>query len=418
MIYPDQPELFDSVSYPPLGLLYLGASLKNAKYSPILYNLCLPGTSYNQIPEADIYLFSIVTATYLRCKKIIKIIKEKFKQAKIIVGGVHPTIFPERTLIELNADCVVVGKGEQIIIDILNYYQEHNEIEKNIFYSQLNSVDRFLPDRSLCPDWQIQSKSSVYINKYYPNKFVTSILTSRGCPFHCAYCSKSRITSGFREHNVQSVIEEIKHLISRYNIHQYRILDDVFTLNHERIYQLYQRIREENLEVYFDSILRADSVNEDLLATMYNLGIRNICIGVESGSDKILKKMNKRESIDKIKQSIYWAHCAGITVKVFLIFGLPGETLETIEETKQFMIDTQPDNYTLSTFTPLPGSDLWTNPEKYGIKYNVDINNFKNLWFYWNPEDEDKGWYYPLPLEVKKARGNLIKWLRWKKWKK
>jgi len=212
------------------------------------------------------------------------------------------------------------------------------------------------------------------------------------------------------------VVKEIKEVIDKYGIKQFRIVDDAFTEDRVRVIAFCNAVKD--LGCYFNTILRADSVDKRLLKKMYEAGVREISIGVESGSPEILKKINKKETIEDIEKCIKKAKDVGLLTKVFLIFGLPGETLETIEETKAFMKKTKPDKYTMSTFIPLPGSDIYKNPDKYGTKLLKSAQELEDFFFYYEP-DEDRGFHieHKNMDELKKARGEMIEWLRAGEWK-
>ena len=248
-----------------------------------------------------------------------------------------------------------------------------------------------------------------------PSGPATTIITSRGCPYRCAFCCKTRTTEGVRYRSPENIVGELLHLRDEYGIHHFRIVDDAVTLDRYRFDELMEMTGGE--ELYFTTILRADSLKDlEMVQRMYRGGVRVASFGVESGSQAILDRVNKRESIAEIEQAIHWCREAGIFTKVFLIFGLPGETTSTVEETKRFMRRVQPDSYTLSSFQPLPGSDIYEDPGKYGLEPLFERGDYGNFWFYWEPDDES-GFHYKMSRAVRRARGELIRYLRSGEWK-
>jgi len=248
------------------------------------------------------------------------------------------------------------------------------------------------------------------------NEPATTIVTSRGCPFRCAFCCKTRTTEGVRYRSPANIVAELEYLEAAYGIRQFRIVDDAFTVDRYRAEDFCERTAGRGWG--FTTILRADSLRD--LAMVRRLaagGVHTASFGVESGSQAVLDRINKRETIDEIKQAIRWCREAGIVTKVFLIFGLPGETLDTIEQTKAFFREIRPDSYTLSSFQPLPGSAIYENPGKYGLTPLYRPGEYEDYWFYYEPEDDTRGFHFDLPLKLRRARGELIRWLRKGDWK-
>jgi len=411
LINPPQTHLFNPLSYPPLGLLYIAGALESQGFDVYIHNQPQRTLEQqkNEIPEADIYGITTTTATLAEVVNLVKYLKETFSGAVVVVGGIHATVKPEETLKMTGADHVFVGEGEELFPAFCKNPADYDPIIEARRIYNLDSLP--FPARHLLPVEVIQDKSGIHLSgAFTDNDYATTIITSRGCPFRCAFCCKTKITEGVRYRSPDSIFSELIHLRDKYNIHQFRIIDDAFTVDRYRCEDLMKLTAGQ--ELYFTTILRADSiVSRDMLQVLYDGGVRVVSIGVESASQRILDLINKRERIEEIKQVIQWCHDVGVKIKVFIIFGLPGETLETVEETKAFFREIKPDAYTLSSFIPLPGSDIYENPAKYGIKPKWESGKYDDYFFYYEP-GEGQGFHYEMPEELKKKRGELISYLR------
>ena len=344
-----------------------------------------------------------------------------------MIGGPHPTVDPHGTLRRTGADNVVDGEGEAIFPDFCRSPEGFSHVVVAPRIYDLDSLA--FPARHLLPREIIRDESGIHSGEDATKKehvhaaiatdadgqASTTVLTSRGCPYRCAFCCKTRITGGVQLRSPANIVDELDYLRDEYGIRHFRLVDDAVTMDRFLMADLMALTGPRGYT--FTTILRADSITDrKMVEQMYAGGVRTASFGVESGSEEILRRINKRESVREIRQAIRWCKNVGIKVKVFLIFGLPGETLETIEATKQFMRDAQPDSYTLSSFQPLPGSDIFEHPGNYDIAPLYDWRDGQASWFYHEPEGMD-GFHFDLPEAVRQARGELITWLRNGEWK-
>jgi len=429
LVNPPQVALWNPLSYPPLGLLYLAAALEAEDVPVTIHNQ--PHRTLedqqDEIPEADIYGITATTANIPATAELVRFLRQR-RPAAIVVGGIHATVAPEETLELTGADYAWNGEGEELFPV---FCRDPSRFERIIETGRIYNLDALpLPARHLLPRDVICDTSGIHSGEDKakqrhvasargtgaPNGPATTIITSRGCPYRCTFCCKSRITEGVRYRSPENILGELLHLRDTYGIHHFRIVDDAVTLDRHRFDELMELTT--GRELYFTTILRADSLKDlPMVQRMYAGGVRVASFGVESGSQAILDRVNKRESIAEIEQAIQWCKEAGVFTKVFLIFGLPGETLETVDQTKAFMRRAQPDSYTLSSFQPLPGSDIYEHPDKYGLEPLFEHGDYGNFWFYYEPDDAESGFHYRMPLEVRQARGDLIRYLRKGEWK-
>ncbi|MCK5547663.1 MAG: radical SAM protein, partial [Thermoplasmata archaeon] len=215
----------------------------------------------------------------------------------------------------------------------------------------------------------LPARHLVDINRYEPEMTggrSTSIYTSRGCPYNCNFCFKITGTK-VRYRAVDNIMAEINECKEKYGIKNVVFGDDNFLLNKKRVIELVKELVK--LDVNFKCIGRSDHVDREYLQLLKDHGCTEINYGVESGSQRMLDLMNKKETVEDSKNAIVWAKELGLIVKAFFIVGFPGENEETIKETKDFIKETAPHKWLLSQFVPLPGCDVFIHPEKYGIKW-------------------------------------------------
>lgn len=407
LINPPHLESLDPILDPPLGLMYLASVIKsNTKHEVSIVDLSFH-TEINKwkevIPKADIYGITVMTPSYHHAIRIRDICKEINPNCKIIVGGPHPTALPYETM--HNFDIIVVGDGEGIIIDIINYIQNNNHYPK-IFYGN----DKFMHIDEI----PFPARDMVPIKDYtrtVNGENATSIISGRGCPYSCAFCINSTRKDKVRFRSIDNIIKEMKELIYKYDYRTFIFYDDILTIRPD-LDKLLEEIG--SLNIIFRCNVNARNDGFENFKKLYNTGCREVCMGIESGSQEILDKINKKVTVEQNRNAISNAKKAGLLVKAFLMLGNPGESWDTIEETVKFMNKTRPDYWTIFTFIPLPGCEIYNNPEKYGIKIikNGKENNL-NWKEYYNIAGQNEGGLvceteYMTIEDIKKARRYML----------
>jgi radical SAM superfamily enzyme YgiQ (UPF0313 family) len=193
--------------------------------------------------------------------------------------------------------------------------------------------------------------------------------TARGCPFSCNFCSEHVLTKKVLFRDTDNILNEITDIKHNHNGSALFIYDDIFTINKKRLAIINNMFKENGM--VFDFHMRADSVSYKECVDLYNSGGKIARIGVESYSDKILLLMNKKTTRKQNIEAIKIIKDSGLTSRIFIIFGFPGEDEFTVDETISGIEEADPDQIFLSTFVPFPGTDVWHNPTKYGIT-NID----------------------------------------------
>jgi radical SAM superfamily enzyme YgiQ (UPF0313 family) len=374
LIHPGHPRATEDRLDVPLGLLYIASILEKFGHQVKISDLSGMRKENWNIGFADIYGITTYVTSLNEVYEIVKICRQINKEAKVIVGGAHPTSLPDG--ISQTVDVVVIGEGELPMLDIIKDYPNN----KRYYEKPLEKNLDLYPN----PAYHLVDLST-YKREINYKKSLT-IVTSRGCPYNCATCGLSKEHKIVKFRSVKSVIDEIIHLKKTYGIEAYNFQDDTFTINKKRLYGLLESLKP--LNIIFRCHGRAGLDTKKDYIKLKEAGCVAIAIGIESGSQKILDKMNKKVTVEQNKNAIKWAKEAGLLVRAFIIIGFPGETWETISETKKFIEETSPEHYFVSNFIPFPNTDVWKNPKKYGVTwlnknfddyYQVDKTGFGGI---------------------------------------
>ena len=360
LISPSSPFLIDDKVFPPLGLLYIARELNDRGYPLYVHD----GPT-NEIPDKfDIYGVSITTPQFPQSLEILKHIKNNNPNAKVVAGGPHATVDYESCL-DAGFDSVVIQGGEASLPLVADH--GCRVIETPYF-------------REIHPD-----RTRIDIRKYkyeIDGRPATSIMTTRGCPFQCGFCCK--VNKKVKVYPSEFVIEELRELYDTYGYRAFMFFDDLFIIDTKRLLSITDEIKK--WDVVWRGFVRADLAVRngiEIARRMYESGCREVGMGIESGSDNILRTINKGEDSDTLKKGIAILKEAGIRVKGFLIVGLPGESPETIEETRKFLHISGLDDVDFSLFTPYKKTNIYDNKEKFDIHWdNLDLNH---LWYKGTP---------------------------------
>lgn len=251
-------------------------------------------------------------------------------------------------------DSIVVGPGELAILDLVADMPKL----KPCYSHSIGDLDS-LP----APAYDLVELKS-YDRKIEYKRSLT-ILTSRGCPFSCAFCTISNLYKTVKYRSPEAVVAEIKAIIDTYGIRSFNFQDDTFLINKPRTHRLLTLL--EPLGISFKCHGRVGLDTMEDYVRLQKAGCKQICWGIESGSQFILDQMNKNATVTQSKEAIAWAKKLGMSDRIFLVVGFPGECEKTLDDTKRFIEEVDPSQYFVSTFQPYPGTDVWKEPAKYGV---------------------------------------------------
>ena len=310
--------------------------------------------------------------------EIVKIIKKIKPQLKVIIGGPHCTLFPKKSLEETQADVSVQGDGELIINDIKKaiggkisfssipgiYYREGNKIKKGAELQLIKDLDSIpFPSRHLVSKYGYGNQFNPKIEK---GDF-TSIITSRGCPYACKFCSRNSVSmKTYRTRSTKNILQELKEIQA--NGYKYvAFVDDSFLSNKKQVHEILDEIIKERLNLKFIiTAARVDAAEEELFKKMKKAGVTHIQYGLESGNQDVLDFYNKNITLEKIRYSVNLSNKIGLFNMGSFILGAPFETKEHFERTMNFAKTLPLDSVGFATLKYMVGSEIWCNAVKEG----------------------------------------------------
>lgn len=366
---------------PPLGLLYLAGTLEQQGRHQVsiidsqVEKLSYPGLEARlRALQPEVVGLTAMTMTLLDVVKTVELIKGFDRNIRVVLGGPHVHLFPDETLGLGNIDYLVLGEGEEPFSQLLDRMDDLNarkEIPGLVFSQEgqiihtgirplMEDLDRIpFPARHLVPYLDYTSLLS-------KGQVVSTIFTSRGCPFQCTFCDRPHLGKRFRARSAENVVDELE-ACARLGIRDFLFYDDTFTVDKERVLKICREIEKRKLSIAFDIRTRIDTVNEEIIQALKRAGCLGIHYGVEAGTEKILKVLNKGITIPQVKKIFDLTRKHGIQVLAYFMIGNPGETREEVEETFRVMKRLNPDYVHLTIFTPFPGTQLYFQGLKSGI---------------------------------------------------
>lgn len=363
LVIPEDIYSFRPTVYPPLGLLYVASELRSSGCDVSIFDL--RDRDVSELPKSDVIACTATTSQSQRIKELSPLFKERAEYT--MVGGAYASWTPED--IESYFDCVVVGESEGAVSDAVN--RRINGIIRNPAMKDIDDIE--FPARDLLPRDRIVSSDLWGGYRFDTDIEATTIITSRGCPWKCAFCAN--IPQKVRYRSPENVVEELNRIVSEYKCNHFRFLDDNFIMNKNRLAILCDLLGP--MDIHFRCSGRSDLITDEICEMLKKMGCNEIGLGVESADDRVLKMINKSETSEDHERAIATIKKWGIKSKVFFMSGLPGETWETIEINKKFIERSKPDKWFCTLFTPYPGCDVWANPENYGVEIiNRDFSSY------------------------------------------
>lgn len=364
---------------PPMGILYLGSVLKAKGHTvkvidsfPVYHD-----ANIREIKEfePDLIGLSVLTTGYRIAVYYTAILKKQNPKALICWGGVHPTALAKEVLLQQGLDFVVKGEGEETLVEVCKHLEEKKGLE-GIKGLVLKSQGRILegaprgfiqdldtlpvPDRTLLQNprfsWYLSPPGII---RGYFLKGITTFYTSRGCPYSCIFCC-SHNTAGrhLRQRSVPNVMEEINYLVRDFNVRGLYFNDDTFGLDKVWLEDFCNQLHKSRLKLVWGCQTRANVASADMFKMMKSCGCIQVDIGAESGSDRILKNLNKGITVQDIEKAFRYAQEAGLKTFATFILGSPGETLEDIRETDNLARKISA-KVSFLILVPYPGSEVF-----------------------------------------------------------
>ncbi|MDO8623507.1 MAG: radical SAM protein [archaeon] len=360
--------------YPPLGLAYLAAYAEKEGHEVKIIDSEAEGYGYEEIIKIASEFKPQVVGMQTYCTNMNRVYKvaenlKNIMDIKVVLGGAQATLEPERLISNKYVDVVVYGEGEKTFANLLNALDKKNSLNKieGIVYKQKGKVIKNKPQSLIknLDEIPLPARHLLPMEKYHSaanlrGKRTLNIMTSRGCPYRCAYCAGSLIFGKtFRFSSTDRVIEEMKLLRDKYHADDVQFFDETFTVNRERVIELCDKMIKENINIEWSCYTRVNLVDGELLRKMKQAGCYLIFYGVESGVQRLLNLIQKDITLEQAENAIKMTHEEGIETWASLILGLPSETKEESIQTIKFAIKLNPTFVQFPIATPFPGTKLY-----------------------------------------------------------
>lgn len=409
--------------YPPLGLAYIAAVLEKDGYVVKIFDLTLDRGRSSEDKSDDIIGFSpdviglsVATHNYHNAIKVASYLKI-MTGAYIVFGGPHPTIVPEEILKNDFVDFVIVGEGEETFLKICQnlYTHKFDDIDgicyklntdhtsesgsgnigdadsekdrkiivrkKRAFIKNLDNIP--FPARHLLPLEQYSLEDD------FGSKMAT-IMTSRGCPYGCIYCYKGIFGSTYRQRSSENIVEEIKQCRDKFGYKSFYFIDDLFTLNAENVEKMTDLLKKENINIRWQCLARVNNAKYSVFKKMKESGCYKIHFGIESGDQNVINGIKKGITLDQVRTAIKMCREIGIKTKGYFMIGMPGDTVDTMNQTLKFASELELDDAMFSVTTPFPGTELWNKIDK------SKIESLSDAFYYHEFDDQNFHIFYNL----------------------
>lgn len=414
----------------PISLPSIAAVLRESNFNVGLYDFVVENYSWNKAvniatkEKPDLIILNIATATYYGDREFVKETKKKLPKTHLTAIGNHATALPEKVLKETKLDSVVRGEPEEICLELAKAIQNNQSLIKvlGISFKKLSSgrgtlvppaptkvgapADRRGADFSPPPQTKVcdpagrqilhnperppiadldklpfpardMLKNERYFMPVY-NKPYTLIIASRGCPNHCIFCTAHCYYGRqFRTRSPKNVADEMEEIEKKYKIYYATMWADTFTLNKQWVLDFCDEIEKRRLIIKWMCNSRVNTVDLEMLKTMKVAGCTGIAYGVESGVQEILDRAKKGITLAQIRQAFKLTRLASIDSLAHIIFGLPGETKETIRQTIKFVKKLDPDYAQFYCAVPFPGTEFYDISKKEGWLATDDWSRYE-----------------------------------------
>ncbi len=338
----------ETVSYP-LGLLYISRVLEKLGHEVVVKNYFYKrwNASKHEIVKflknysPNIFGLSCTTMNRTSCFKLAKICRKILPRTKIIMGGVHASSLYEQILENFPIDVIVVGEGEKTVAELIPALEKKKSLKriKGIAFKDKEKII-FTGHREAIKDLDELEFPRHKLCEYAIRKNKTAtMMTSRGCPYGCIFCSTSAYWGRkWRARSVKNVVDEMEYLIKTFPyIEKIFFEDDEFTIDNKRVIDICDEILKRGIKIKWECEARVDGLCEEMLIKMKRAGCTDLGLGIESGSQKILKTFKKGITPEQIKNAVRLVNKVGLGYYVFLMVGCPGETWGSVKETVRLL---------------------------------------------------------------------------------
>jgi anaerobic magnesium-protoporphyrin IX monomethyl ester cyclase len=362
-----------SFRFPPLGLAYVASALRQAGYGvDILDGTFLDDAALlEQAEKAKADLVGVYSMITMKARALEVARRLRGRSGLLVAGGPLPSTEPAGFLGDF--DVAVRGEGERTILELVKAFAGNgqpgdlHDIDGLSYRNGgrdgvTNTADRVLaPDLDTLPFPARDLLPNAAYLRYGARKYghsITSVMTSRGCPFSCEFCSNAVFRRTFRKRSAGNVVDEVEQVLGL-GYERVHFADDVFTLDRSRLLQICSEIEHRGLHFEWECLARVDSIDREIAAAMRSAGCYRVFFGIESGVDEVLTRMGKRATSRQALQAVEAARSAGLRTGGFFILCYPGETDDTVLQTIRFATRLPLDYLSFTMPYPIPGTKLY-----------------------------------------------------------
>ena len=367
--------------HPPLGVLYLSSHLKKRGFKVGVFD-----STFRTIEDfADLLdreqppIVGIAVNLMTKRNALRMIAIAKARDAKVIIGGPDP---PHHAAAYLGAgaDVVVIGEGEQTLEELIVALSASASAKaaarqaadlsaiNGIVFKDANGKAASTPARALMPDLDSQpypDREAIDLPRYldaWRNRHgagTVSLITARGCPYTCTWCSRSVFGETHRRRSVANVADEVEAIVARYHPERLWYADDVFAIHRTWTIDYARELERRHIRLPFECISRAERIDDDVAAALASLGCFRVWIGSESGSQRILDAMKRKVSVDQVRDTSARLRRHGIEVGMFIMLGYDGERMEDLQATVDHLKYAAPDVFLTTVSYPIKGTPYY-----------------------------------------------------------
>lgn len=360
--------------YPPLGLLYVAAYAE--KYTDHTIEVLDARAEEMTLADVeqeirrrqpDIVGIQSLTFMLIDVTRTANLVKKVSPEILVCLGGPHVNIFPVETVALPGVDVLVLGEGEIVFSQLLDALANGSDlrlIQGLVFQRDGEVINTGPPplheDLDLLP---FPARHLISVGKYHSplakRSPITTLISSRGCPYRCSFCDRPHLGKRFRARSALDVVDEMAACLEDFGIRQFLLYDDTFTIKRQRVLDVADEILKRDLRIGWDVRARVNTVDREMLERLKAAGCERIHYGVEAGTPEILKVLRKDIDLDQVREAFRITREVGIETLAYFMIGSPTETREQILKTIDLAVELAPDYVNFSVTTPYPSTDLY-----------------------------------------------------------
>ncbi|MGA9962155.1 MAG: radical SAM protein [Azonexus sp.] len=362
---------------PPIGIMQLASWLEKFGHCVQLHDCLGPYAPPGIAANAEIVLatdpemvgFSATTSGFMDAVDMALYIKERRPDIKIAFGNVHVSSLGAPILEHFaEIDYLIMGEGEGAMLDLANG-KPLAEVG-NLIWRDANGKIRINPRRDRILDldelpFPAYEKLAGFPHAYhlplfaYEKRHGATMITSRGCPYTCSFCDRTVFERLYKTNSAQYTYDHMKYLRDKFGVYHINMYDDLFTAKRQRVFDLCELLIEKPLGIQWNCAIRTGHTSDQMLAKLKQAGALMVSMGIESADPGMMERHKAGVTLDAVRDTVRQIHAAGLRAKGLFIFGMPGETPETVKTTSDFILSLELDEMNMTKFSPLHGAPIW-----------------------------------------------------------